>query len=221
MSALISTSVLAADWVTHNVRRFTLAKPAGWDYTAGQAIDLALDAEGWREELRPFTFTSLPEDETLELVTKVYWDHDGVTKQLGDLKPGDRVLMSEPFTAIEYGGPGLFIAGGSGITPFLATFRHLARHGSLAGHRLLYSNHGWEDVILREELERLLGDELVLTLTRETRPGVRHGRIDEALLLEAHANEAERVYLCGPDGLVEDIGAKLRELGRPTEALIA
>jgi ferredoxin-NADP reductase len=221
MSDPLSTPILAADWLTHNVRRFRLAKPAGWAYEPGQAIDLAIDAPDWREQVRPFTFTSLPDDDALELVIKVYPDHGGVTHQLGRIEVGERVLMGEPFTAIEYGGPGLFVAGGSGITPFLAQLRHLARQGGLDGHRLIFSNHRWGDVILREELESLLGDNLFLTLTREERAGVRHGRIDERLLREAGAHEAERVYLCGPDGLVEEIGGRLRGLGRPTEALIA
>ena len=95
---------------------------------------VALDKDGWRDEQRPFTFTGLPDADRLEFVIKSYPSHDGVTEQIADLKPGDSVLIEDPWGAIEDKGPGTFIAGGAGITPFIAILRaRHAREGSLAG----------------------------------------------------------------------------------------
>ncbi|RUO50802.1 hypothetical protein CWE21_01525 [Pseudidiomarina aquimaris] len=69
--------------VTHDVKRIRLAKPDGYQFTPGQATEVALDREGWRDEKRPFTFTSLNSDPWLEFTIKVYPEHDGVTL-LGD-----------------------------------------------------------------------------------------------------------------------------------------
>ena len=76
-------------------------------------------------EKRPFTFTSLPGDDHLEFTIKCYTDHDGVTNQLGQLKAGDELLLHDIWGAIHYTNEGTFIAGGAGITPFIAIFRQL------------------------------------------------------------------------------------------------
>src|ERR1700724_2882102 len=56
-------------------------------------------------------------------------------------------------------GPLLLVAGGSGIVPLMAMLRHHARADTAvrtrAPVRLLYSARTWDDVIYREELERL------------------------------------------------------------------
>ena len=118
--------------VTHNVRRIRLEKPDDYNFTPGQATEVAIDKEGWRDEKRPFTFTSLNSDPWLEFVIKVYPDHDGVTEQIGQLQKGDSLIIEDLWGAIEYKGEGTFIAGGAGVTPFIAIFRDLARKGELA-----------------------------------------------------------------------------------------
>lgn len=74
---------------------------------------------------RPFTFTSLNDNSFLEFTIKIYNDHEGVTKQLGLLKTGDKLLIDDVWGAIEYKGPGYFIAGAAGLTPFIAILRDL------------------------------------------------------------------------------------------------
>ena len=119
--------ILSANYVTHNVRHFVVEKPEGFTYIPGQATDVSINKPGQEEELRPFTFTSLTDAEHLEFVIKIYKDHDGVTSKLGDLKPGDELILHEVFGAINYKGPGIFIAGGAGITPFLAILRSIQK----------------------------------------------------------------------------------------------
>ena len=66
--------------LTHDTNRLVFTRPEGYDFTPGQATDFALDQDGWREETRPFTFTSQPDEPILEFTIKSYPDHDGVTK---------------------------------------------------------------------------------------------------------------------------------------------
>jgi len=108
--------------LTPDVLEIRTDRPDDFAFEAGQACDMALDLEGWRDETRPFTFTSLTDADHLEFVIKIYDDQDGVTKRIGDLKEGDRLLVGEPWGAIRYKGPGVFIAGGAGIKPFIAIF---------------------------------------------------------------------------------------------------
>jgi ferredoxin-NADP reductase len=99
--------------LTHDVKRFLCEKPAGYHFTPGQATKVSINKRGWEEQSRPFTFTSLADSSELEFVIKIYSDHSGVTNELNTLKPGDELILRDVWGAIEYKGPGYFIAGGS------------------------------------------------------------------------------------------------------------
>ena len=144
--------VLETEHVTYNVRRFTFEKPQGYEFTPGQATDVAIDRDGWREEKRPFTFTGLAGWDHLEFTIKIYPEHEGVTKELGLLQAGDTLLIGDPWGTIEYKGKGTFIAGGAGVTPFIAILRDLAEKKDIGGHRLIFSNKSEADIILRRSM---------------------------------------------------------------------
>ncbi|MDR3475373.1 MAG: FAD-binding oxidoreductase [Devosia sp.] len=203
-----SVRLLESAPVTHNVRRYRFEKPDGYRYEPGQATELSLDAEGWREKKSPFTFTGLPDAADLEFTIKTYFDHGGVTRRLWDLKPGDRVLLREPWGTITYKGPGTFIAGGAGVTPFIAILRHLARQGRLGAHRLIVSNKTEKDIILREEFEAMEGLDHDWVISNDRSSKLYRGRIDDDFLTHRVTDYAQHFYVCGPDRMV----AELREL---------
>jgi cytochrome-b5 reductase len=208
------------EFVTHDVQRLLLTRPDDLDWQPGQGIELTIDQDQWRDLGRPFTPTSLLEDRILELTIKRYPESDGVTEALHGLDPGAGLLVSEPFGTITYRGPGTFIAAGTGVTPFLAILRRLAKDGSLAGHHLLLSNKSEQDVICERELAHYLGDDLVLTFTREHETGQQGRRIDAAFL---DANIVDRdgyFYVCGPDAFVEAMNDALLTLGIHPDKLV-
>ncbi len=149
-----------------------------------------------------------------------------------ELRAGDRIELRGPiggyfvWTA-ELGGPVLLVAGGSGVVPLMAMLRHRAASGTDAAMRLLYSSRSLEDVIYREELDRLAaarnGIEVVHTLTRSQPDGWTGyaRRIDAELLGEVAwpADERPRVYVCGPTRLVESVAAGLVELGHEPDRI--
>ena len=215
-----SVKILAVTPLTHNVRRYTLEKPAGYAFEPGQATEVSIDRPGWTDKKRPFTFTSLNEWEALEFTIKSYRDHDGVTNALWDLAAGDRLILRDVWGTITYKGPGTFIAGGAGVTPFIAILRQLARDGALAGHRLIVSNRTAADIILRDEFEAMAGLEHLWTVTDESASaGVLHARIDADFLRCHVADRSQRFYLCGPDPMVADLRAALAGLGAASEAV--
>jgi ferredoxin-NADP reductase len=199
--------------LTHNVRRYRLERPDGYAFVAGQATEMAIDQEGWREKKRPFTFCGLAGDPFLEFVIKSYTGHEGVTKKLGETKTGDHLLVDDPWETIPYEGPGTFIAGGAGITPFLALLRWLDHDGKFAGHRLIFSNTAERDIILRGELEAMNGLDLLLTVTGEKVPGLLNERIDRDFLARHVGDFSTRFYLCGPDEMTASIKTALVGLG--------
>ena len=204
--------ILSINPVTHNVRRFKVEKPSGYKYIPGQATEVAINKPKWKEERRPFTFTSLNEWDHLEFTIKIYTDHDGVTNELGQLNQGDELLLHDVWGAIHYKGPGVFIAGGAGVTPFIAILRQLHLDNKLNGNTLLFSNRTHNDIILKDEFSAMLGDRFINTLTQEKIPGFDHHLIDEEYLKQKIKNFNQQFYICGPDKMVSDIKEILRRL---------
>jgi ferredoxin-NADP reductase len=209
--------ILSVTPVTHNVRAYRLTKPEGFIFTPGQATDVSINREGWKDQLRPFTFTSLNEWPYLEFTIKSYTDHDGVTNELGKLQAGDQLIIRDPWGAISYTGEGYFLAGGAGITPFLAILRQLNKEGRTGGNRLYFSNKTAADIILKEELDRMLGANVHYILTRE-KGAARH--IDKDFLTREIADLSKPFYICGPDKMVSELSATLAKLGVKPESLV-
>lgn len=215
-----SVDLLMSQFVTHDVKRFIVSKPAGFSFVPGQGVELAINRAGLSDQGRPFTPTGLADDRVLEFTIKAYADHGGVTQALHELEAGAELLMSEPFGTISYQGPGVFIAGGAGITPFLAILRKLARTGELDRQTLIFSNKTPRDVICEKELRHLLGERCILTCTGEAAPGYAHRRVDRAFLQETIQDFKQRFYLCGPPPFMEAVSGALTELGASVESLV-
>lgn len=211
--------ILAEHPVTHNVKQFEVEKPRGYRYIPGQATEVSINRPGWRDERRPFTFTSLTDWNHLEFTIKIYSDHDGVTNQLGQLKAGHELILHDVWGAIHYKGEGTFIAGGAGVTPFIAIFRDLQKKKILGNNRLLFSNKTHRDIILKDEFTAMLGDNFINTLTEEPAPGYDHHRIDEEYLRTKITDFKQQFYICGPDAMVSGVKEILHKLGAGDNAV--
>lgn len=215
-----TVTLLRSQFVTHDVKHFIVSKPEGFSIVPGQGVELAVNRPELREQGRPFTPTGLAGDRVLEFTIKAYPDHAGVTQALHQLEPGAELLMSEPFGTIRYEGPGVFIAGGAGITPFLAILRDLADKGELDRQTLIFSNKAPRDVICERELRHVLGERCILTCTGATAPGYENRRVDRAFLEEIVSDFTQRFYVCGPPPFMEAINAALTDLGARSESLV-
>jgi ferredoxin-NADP reductase len=203
----------------------------GWPgHRAGQHVDVRLTAEDGYQAQRSYSIASEPDGTRVEL-TVVRIDDGEVSPYLTDeLRPGDQIELRGPVGGYfvwepSQGGPLLLVAGGSGIAPLMAMIRVRAAAGSDADTRLLFSSRAWEDVIYREELERLNGDGLrvVHTLTLSQPPdwtGYAR-RVDAEMLAELGPSPAERphVYVCGPTPFVEAVAEALVQLGHEPQAI--
>ncbi len=220
-----NVKILKIENVTHNVKRFVVEKPKGYDFIPGQATSMSINKPKWETEMRPFTFTSLREDPNLEFVIKIYQtsehpEHKGFTEKLGTLNTGDYLIIREPWGAIKYEGKGTFIAGGAGITPFIAILRNLYFHNELLDNKLIFSNKTSKDIILEKELKKMLKDNLILTLTKEKNKNYEHEVIDKAFLKKHLKNFNQNFYVCGPEGMVKNISKLLHELGARPKKII-
>jgi ferredoxin-NADP reductase len=208
-----SVKILKTEMVTHNVRHYRVEKPKNFHFEPGQATEVSIDKDGWREEKRPFTFTSLQDEPTLEFTIKSYRDHPGVTNALWGLEAGDHLLLRDVWGTIQYKGVGTFIAGGAGVTPFIAILRHLNAKGGLKGNKLIVSNRSERDIILRDEFEAMDGLETLWTVTDDPKSKLLQERIDVDFLKSHISDFGQRFYLCGPDAMVKDLREALEGLG--------
>jgi ferredoxin-NADP reductase len=217
-----------SDVVRETPRVVTLVlQVPGWPgHLPGQHVDVRLTGEDGSQAQRLYSIASAPEAPLLSLTVERIRDGEVSPYLVSDVRAGDRFELRGPigghfvWTA-SLGGPLFLIAGGSGVVPLMAMLRHRAAAGSSVPAVLLYSSRSWEDVIYREELDRLAakGDGLgvVHTLTR-AQPSGWTGltrRIDRAMLAEAGlpAGARPHVFICGPAGLVESAGQHLLDLG--------
>lgn len=219
MSSYI-VKVLEAFYITHDVKCFILEKPSGYDFIPGQATTISVNLPGWQKQLRPFTFTSLRDQDYLEFMIKIYRNHNGVTNLLGKINKGNELIIHDVFGAIQYKGPGTFIAGGSGITPFISIFRDLYKKKELQGIKLIYTNKTSADVIMDAELTKLLKSNYTKVFTQENIIGYTGKRIDRNFLIENVIDFSQHFYICGPADFVKSISAYLVDLGVTSNNLV-
>jgi ferredoxin-NADP reductase len=212
--------IVSVEPVTHDVKRFAIQKPEGFKFIAGQATDVSVNTPALKNEKRPFTFTSLNENKQLEFTVKIYDSHNGVTKELGKLKPGDELIIRDVWGAIEYKGEGVFIAGGAGVTPFIAILRELKADDKIANNKLIFTNKTEKDIILKKEFNEMLGKNFINTLTDEKKEGYGNGRIDYTFLKEKIDNFKQHFYVCGPPQFVTAISEALTQLGAKTDTVV-
>jgi ferredoxin-NADP reductase len=211
---------------TPRTRSLVLDVPEWTGHLAGQHVDIRLTAEDGYQAQRSYSIASAPEDPNLVLTVERLDDGE-VSPYLTDvLQPDDQLELRGPiggyFTwRVADGGPLLLIAGGSGIVPLMAMIRHRAAHASSVPTHLLYSSRDFDDIIYRQELERLAAADPTLTatytLTRSQPPGWNGyaRRIDRAILAEVAwpPSECPQAFICGPTALVEGVASALVDLG--------
>ena len=221
------SNLKAREQVAHGTMAFHFAKPAGFKFKPGQAIDVVLpeapagDAQSARHT---FSIVSAPFENELVVATRM---RDSAFKRaLGALPVGERIVVDGPSGSLtlhnDRARAAVFIAGGIGITPFMSIVRQAA-HDHLAQRLvLLYSNRRPQDAAFLAELQELeqryASFSLVATMTERgdnRSPWDRQtGLIDGPLIEKAVAElPAPIYYVAGPPGLVDAMRGTLNGAG--------
>ncbi|MGF7233122.1 FAD-binding oxidoreductase [Arachidicoccus sp.] len=208
-----AVKIISKKYLTHDVLRIMTEKPVGLAFEAGQAVDISINKKGLEEELRSFTFTSLPEDDYLEFTIKTYPSHGGITQQLLSLAEGDELFVHDVYGDIIYKGEGIFIAGGAGVTPFIAILKQLEKQNEVGANKLIFANKTKADIILEEHFHKLLGKNFINILSSQQYDGYLQGYIS-AELIKKHINgDGQYYYLCGPEPMMQAVEGHLTSLG--------
>jgi ferredoxin-NADP reductase len=195
----------------------------GWPgHRAGQHVDIRLTAEDGYQAQRSYSIASAPDTDMVELTVEYVEDGEVSPYLTEEARPGDAMEIRGPVGGYfvwdpRPGGPVLLVGGGSGVVPLMAMVRQRSAEGDDVPTRILYSARSWDDVIYRDELERLRRDGLdaVYTLTRAQPEGWTgySRRVDPELLAEVAPADFAVAFVCGPTPFVEAVGAALVELG--------
>jgi ferredoxin-NADP reductase len=197
----------------------------GWPgHQAGQHVDVRLTAEDGYQAERSYSIASAPDNTRVALTVQRIEDGEISPYLTDELHPGDKIELRGPIGGYfvwepSDGGPLMLVAGGSGIVPLMAMIRTRAAAGDDTETRLLYSPRSPDDLIYRDELERLSGNGLTVayTLTASQPPGWTSyaRRVDREMLAEVAPGPAEqpRLFSCGPTPFVEAVAETLVQIG--------
>jgi ferredoxin-NADP reductase len=178
-------------------------------FKAGQFVLVRPNAElPWRA----YSFSRAP-GAPLRLTVKRVPDGKVSTHLTTQLKTGDRLEVKGPyghFLVPSSFTRALFVAGGSGITPFLSQLHEQATLGWPRSITLVYANRSRAETILRAEVEALLADangklEVVWVSDDESEP--LRGPLSKAVLASALEGRApfDFIATCGPQPMMDNV----------------
>lgn len=188
-----------------------LAEPIA--VTAGQFVLVAFfEGPKFRGcgEFHPFTVSSAGPGQSLRVGVKALGD---CTRHIQSVEPGVMVRVQGAFgtfLANRPATPQLWVAGGIGLTPFLALLRS---QPITQPTTLLYLYRGESDAAFLHELADMAESNPQLTI-RPMATGSEPPEFDR-LLPEAPQLAGYACYLCGPPGMITALKRSLRERGIP------
>lgn len=174
-------------------------------YKPGHFVMLhALDEQGNTIVNRPYSIASSPTEGHLEFCIKIVGGQ--LTSILDNAKIGDSYGVSNPMGHFVYEDQNkcAFVAGGTGIAPFISMLRYITNKKISGKFVLFYSARNQDLILYKKELESLQKNkdiEIVITLTREEPKDWKGecGRISGEML-KKHIPDLHDYnwYLCGP-----------------------
>jgi predicted ferric reductase len=182
---------------------------------AGQFLFVRFPGEKSLNESHPFTISSAPGEDMLRVTIKASGDF---TRRLfNQLQPNTDAVIEGAYGMFDYktgGQKQLWIAGGIGLTPFLAFIRDM--NGSLTHDVDFYYT-------VRHPEEALFVDEIRSAAERNPRlkPYIRHSATEGSLGAEEIVRNTVgdirnyHIYLCGPLPMIQAFERKFLALGVP------
>jgi ferredoxin-NADP reductase len=194
-------------------------------FRAGQYVNVMVNVDGVRTS-RPYSISSAPLAERLELTVR---DKPGgfVAPYLfNELKAGDVLETTGPAGHFYYeplidGEDLVFLAGGSGITPFMSMISEAVQRRRRLKINLLYGSRTADDIIFKSELETVAASHSNFTLSQiiseppEGYGGLK-GFLDSKLIAQLVGDtRGKTFYICGPRAMHDLCRAALKVLEVP------
>jgi len=217
VAASHESRVEAVTELAPNVIGVRLARPPGFEFRAGQFVQLSRPSDGL---MRPYSIASIPTEDQLELHVALLpngqmsgWLREGL---------GQSVMVRGPFGECFYqeGEPDrpLVLAGtGTGLAPLLGVLRTAARHGHRAEISLFHGSPQLSGLYLRSELEaltdsmpnlRLFASLLSVSESEVSTQGrwqLEAAPLDQVVFSRFPKLDSHRLFVCGQPALVQSL----------------
>lgn len=203
---IYNTVIIGRKQVANNTLEVTLRRPDGFDYKAGQYIQLELPAAPHKDpgsSSRVFSIVTSPND-AKKIAVAFRRSGSGFKRSIETLPLGSEVMLQGPYGYItlhkELQRPLVCIAGGIGITPCLSMIRFARESNLNTPITLVYANWQREDAAYLQELQKISKQSKWLTLQAV------YGLIDPAVIHKAAASNDDSMWLlAGPPGMVDEL----------------
>jgi glycine betaine catabolism B len=211
--------------------RFRAQDGVAVDFTPGMFAMLAYKDKDTGEEIsRAYSISSVPNVDYFDFIITMI--HGKLTSKLEAAKPGDVYYVSAPYGQFKIDSDPakkfLFLAGGSGMVPFLSLLEYVKSNGTRLDASMIYSVRFPYEIICKDELRGLVDHAMLKLTVTVTRPQEgdgwtgQTGRIDAEMVKKYVPDLAGRIcYVCGPMAFVNALKAVLQGLGVKDEAIKA
>lgn len=213
--------------VAQGIRTFWFKPMEPMDYLAGQFTQLHLPCENSDNlgDKRWFTLSSSPSDEMVSITTKLSDETSSFKKALSELKRGTGIALADPMGDFvlpkDETLPLVFVAAGIGITPFHSIVKYLLDSGENRRIQLIYAVSEVNQLAWSKLFEQYPLDFIPLVKNPPKDWRGESGKFDAARILGlAEISADSRIYISGPEKLVEKIQADLILLGIAEQQLI-
>lgn len=221
--------LVSAEDITHDVKLFKFQLPPNANETGirpGKAVLASITNKANNKHFfRPYSALYDPEDpSTLQFAIKNE-NTEGASGAFHKLSPGEKVKFRGPLPIHNVAFEKLpknvdLIAGGSGITPVFSVLQYLLLEKPETNLTLILANKSPKDIIFKEQLETLqeryagrLKVVHVLNDPQDFKADYLHsGRVTKDIL-GTYIRQDRKIFLCGPDGLVNSLVGKKKDKG--------
>ena len=227
------TELVRRETVAEGTMAFYFSKPPGFRHKAGQSLLMTLVSSPETDSAgnsRTFTIASAPHEAELMVATRM---RDTAFKRALKTAPmGTAVTIDGPNGEMELhddtARSAVFLAGGIGITPFLAMARHAANERLPHRLFLFYSNRRPEDAAFLAELQKMeqlnLNYRLIAAMAEPEKSA--HSWSGETgfirrEMLERHLADVTSpiYYFAGPPSMTQAMQQMLQDIGIGEEAM--
>jgi prolycopene isomerase len=198
-------------------------------FRAGQYINIFVNLGGVSTS-RPYTISSSPGKPYLDITVRRKEGGFVSPYLLERVKPGDILESTGPHGTFYYeslmdSDQLVFLAGGSGMTPFMSIIRETVEEERALHIHLIYGSRSADDIIFEDELKQIASGhpnikaDFIISEPPEGWTGL-HGLLDASMILSRVGSaEGKTFFICGPaqmhvlcEGALEDLGVPRRRI---------
>ena len=202
----MEAQVIAVEQVASETVRLELAVGEGVQFEPGQYVRIQPPGT---DVSRSYSMANMPGADRLEFFIRLV-PGGAFSQWLAAAAPGDKVDISAPhgsFFLRDEDRPRLFVAGGTGVAPFLSMLQAVAASGAAAQPTTMLigartPDHLFAAEALAELRRKLPGLSVHLAVEQGEAGAAHHGYATD-LIAGLQLHPATRVYLCGPPPMVE------------------